>query len=76
MVCNQDLNVVNMIKQLKQAKFMFHTLLSRQNRFMFHFQRDQLINPNDIFNQDDLLNDGKLSSGEESLDFDYNTVSN
>jgi hypothetical protein len=69
------LNVVNIIKQLKRAKFMFHALLSKHNRFLFQFQRDQLINPNDIVDEKDQLNDGEVSSGDEKVDFDYKTLS-
>jgi hypothetical protein len=44
-----DLNVVNIVKQLKRAHFMFYRLLSHQKRFMFYFQRDLLLNPEDLF---------------------------
>jgi hypothetical protein len=54
---------------------MFHALLSKHNRFLFQFQRDQLINPNDIVDEKDQLNDGEVSSGDEKVDFDYNTLS-
>ena len=51
---------------------MFYTLLSHHKRFMFYFQRDMLINPIELFNNEDYHID-KLSSDDNS-DFDYGDV--
>ena len=69
---SDDLNVVNIVKQLKRVKFMFYTLLSNHKRFMFYYQRDMLIDPTKLFKKDDNIID-KLSSDDNS-DFDYGDV--
>jgi hypothetical protein len=34
---------------------MFNTLLSNQKRFLYYFQKNLLIDPNDLFKKEDLI---------------------
>lgn len=53
---------------------MFNTMLSKHKRFLFYYQRDQLLSPDQLFNRNDYINEGLDSSGEESQDFTHSDI--
>jgi len=63
-----DLSVIQIIKHLKRSHHMFNVLFRHHKKFMFYYQRDLLIHPEDAFK--DAENDGISSQDSEDLDYE------